>query len=109
MVEEEQHIPPPSTKNKASAFISILPWRKNRSTNFAEATIGWKDMEHAIPILRPLSSMIDEETVTQEPMSSSELRVPVETTANNGTGIQEKVKQDEVVPQEPTVQDEIVP
>jgi hypothetical protein len=109
VVEEEQHVPPPSTKNKASTFVSILPRRKTRSTSFVEATIGWKPVEQAIPILHPLSSMIDEETVTQEPMSSSELRVPVETTANNGTGIQEKVKQDEVVPQEPTVQDEIVP
>jgi hypothetical protein len=109
VVEEEQPVPPPTTKKKASAFISILPRRKTRSTSFAEATIGWKAMEQAIPILRPLSSTIDEETITQEPVSSSELTVPVETPANNGTGIQEQVRQDEVVTQEPTVQDETVP
>jgi hypothetical protein len=68
---EEQHIPPPTTNKKAFAFISILPRRKTRSTSFVEETIGWQDMEHAIPILCPLSSMIDEEIVTQEPVSSS--------------------------------------
>jgi hypothetical protein len=66
-------------------------------------------MEQAIPILRPLYSMVDEGTVTQEPVSSSELTVPVEIDANDGTGIQEQVMQDEAVPQEPVVQDNIFP
>jgi hypothetical protein len=35
--------------------------------------------------------------------------VPVETTTNDGTGIQEQVMQDEVVPQEKTMQDETIP
>jgi hypothetical protein len=55
-------------------------------------------MEQAIPILHPLSSMVDEGTVTQEPVSSSELTMPVETAANDDTGIQEQFMQDEVVP-----------
>jgi hypothetical protein len=66
-------------------------------------------MEHAILFLRPLSSPIDEETVTQEPVSSSELTVPVETPANNGTLIQGQVRQDEAITQEPAIQDETVP
>jgi hypothetical protein len=109
VVEEEQPVPPPSTKKKASAFVSILPRRKTRSTSFAEATIGWKAMEQAIPVLHPLSTTIDEETVTQEPVSSSNLTVLVKTPANNGTGIQGQVRQDEAVTQEPTIQDEPVP
>jgi hypothetical protein len=109
VVEEEHHVTPPATKKKASAFVSILPRRRTRSTKSAEATIGWKTMEHAIPILHPLSSMVDEGTVTQEPVSSSQLTMLVETVANDGTGLQEQVMQDEVVPQEPVVQDETVP
>ena len=64
VVEEEQPVPPPSTKKKASAFISILPRRRTKSTRSAEATIEWKAMEHDIHILHPLSSMVDEGTVT---------------------------------------------
>jgi hypothetical protein len=109
MVEEEKPVPPPSMKKKASAFISILPRRKTRSTSFAEATIGWKAMEQAIPFLRPLSTTIDEETVTQEPVSSSNLTVLEETPANNGTCIQGQVRQDEAVTQEPAIQDGLVP
>jgi hypothetical protein len=70
VVEEEHPVPPPATKKKAPAFISILPRRRTRSTRSAEATIGWQDMEQEIPILHPLSSMVDEGTDTQEPVSS---------------------------------------
>jgi hypothetical protein len=35
--------------------------------------------------------------------------VPVETPTNNGTSIQEQVRQDEAVTQEPAVQDETAP
>jgi hypothetical protein len=89
VVEEEHFVPPLAMNKKSSAFISILPRRKTRSTRFAEVEIGWKAMEQAIPILHPLSSMVDEGIVTQEPISSSELSVPVKTNANDGTGIQE--------------------
>jgi hypothetical protein len=95
-------------KKKASAFVSILPRRKTRSTSFAEVEIGWKSMEHTILVLLPLSTMIDEETITQEPVSSSNLTVLLKTPINNGMGIQGQVGQDEVVTQEPTIQDEPV-
>jgi hypothetical protein len=109
VLEEEQPVPPPSTKKKASSFISILLRRKTRSTSFAEVAIGWQAMGQAIPILRPLSTTIDEETVTQEPVSSKKLTVLVDTPANNGTGIQGQVRKEEVVTQEPTIQDEPFP
>jgi hypothetical protein len=109
VVEEERPIPPPTMKKKAPVFVSILPRRITRSTRSAKETIGWQDMEQAIPILHPLSSMVDEGTVTQEPVSSDKLTVTVETTANDGTGLQEQVMQDVASPQEPTVQVETVP
>jgi hypothetical protein len=59
VVEEEHHVPPLATKKKITPFISMLPRRRTRSTRFVEATIGWKDMEQVVPILRPLSSMVD--------------------------------------------------
>jgi hypothetical protein len=49
-------------------------------------------MEQAIPILHPLSTTIDEETVTKEPVSSSNLTVLVKTPANNGMTIQGQVR-----------------
>ena len=96
-------------KKKASTFVSILPRRKTRSTSFAVEEFRWQAMEQAIPIIHPLSTTIDEETITQEPVSSSSLTMLVKTLANNGTNMQGQVRQDEVVTQEPAIQDEPVP
>jgi hypothetical protein len=54
---------PPSlqaTKMKAPTFVSTLPKRRTRSTRSTEETIGWKNMAQAIPILHPLSSIVNE-------------------------------------------------
>jgi hypothetical protein len=66
VIEEEHLVPPPTTKKKTTTFVSTLPRRKTRSTKSVEAAIGKKNMEQAIPILCPLYSMLDTETVSQE-------------------------------------------
>jgi hypothetical protein len=67
VVDDECPVPPPAMKKKAPTFVSILPRRRTRSTRFVEATIGWKDVEQVIPILHPLSSMVDAGMVPHEP------------------------------------------
>ena len=84
-------------KKKAPTFVSILPRRRARSTRFSEATIGWKDVEQVIPILHPLSTMVDAETVPQE------------STVHIETDPQEPVLKDIDVPQEPTIHVETYP
>jgi hypothetical protein len=90
-------VPPPATKKKTTTFISTLPRRKTRSTRSVEAAIGWQDMEQAIPILCPLSSMVDTGTVPQEP------------TVHVETDPQEPVLTDTTVTPEPTAPQKIVP
>ena len=63
---------------KDNVFVSTLPRRRTRSTRSTAVAVGWKDMEHAIPILRPLPSIttntvqqytaIPNLVVTQEPV-----------------------------------------
>jgi hypothetical protein len=67
VVEEECPVPPPVMKKKTPAFVSILPRRRTRSTRSIEDAIGWKDVEQAILILRPLSSLVDVGMVPHEP------------------------------------------
>jgi hypothetical protein len=59
VVEEERHVPPPAMKKKTPTFVSILPRRRTRSTRSFEAAIGWQDVEQVIPIIHPLSSMVE--------------------------------------------------
>jgi hypothetical protein len=66
----EEHPPSPEPKRRSSVFISTLPKRRTRSARLAEAAVGWTNIEKAVPILRPLSSVVQNEVVTQEPTSS---------------------------------------
>jgi hypothetical protein len=97
VIEEEHLIPPLATKKKTTTFVSMLPKRRTRSTRSAEAAIGWKDVEQAIPILHPMSSMVDTGTVPQEP------------TVHVETDLQELVLTDTVVTPEPAAPHKIVP
>jgi hypothetical protein len=97
VIEEEHPVPPPAAKKKTTTFVSTLPRRKTRSTKSVEAAIGKKNMEQVIPILHPLSSMLDTETVPQE------------STIHVETDPQEPVLTDTVVTQEPAAPQEIVP
>jgi hypothetical protein len=67
--------PPPKPKRISSVFISTLPKRRTRSARLAEAAVGWTNIEKAMPILCPLSSVVQNEAVTQEPTSSPNLAV----------------------------------
>jgi hypothetical protein len=75
---EERPPSPKEKKRKTLVFVSTLPRRITRSTRFTEATIGWKNMEHTIPILRPLSFVDKEVTITQEPVPSNNMTVTQE-------------------------------
>jgi hypothetical protein len=76
----EEHPPSPkATKKKDPVFVSTLPRRRTRSVRSIKASVGWKDMEHAIPILHPLSSIV-KETATQELVPSNNMVVTQEPT-----------------------------
>jgi hypothetical protein len=66
----EEHTPSHEPKRRSYVFISTLPKRRTRSTRLAEAAVGWTNIEKAMPILHPLSSVVQNEVVTQEPASS---------------------------------------
>jgi hypothetical protein len=108
LVVEERPPSPKAKKRKSLVFVSTLPKRKTRSARFAEATVGWKNMEQALPILHPLSSVVNNVTVTQEPTSSPNLVVTQEPTAQEETVTQEPVMPELAVTQEPTDQEETV-
>jgi hypothetical protein len=97
VIEEEHPVPPPAAKKKTTTFISTLPRRKTKSTKSIEAAIGKKNMDRAIPILCPLSSILDTETVPQE------------STLHIETDPQEPILTDTTVTQEPAAPQEIVP
>jgi hypothetical protein len=118
----EEHPPSPKEKKmKTLVFVSTLPRRRTRSMRSTEATVGWKNMEHAIPILRPLSSVVkkmtvtqelvpfDNMTVTQEPTSLKNLAVTQELAAQEKTVPQEPAMPELAVTQEPAAQEETVP
>ena len=88
VVKEECPVPPLAMKKKTTTFISTLPRRKTRSTRSVEAAIGRQDMEHVVPILRPLFPMVDAKIVPQE------------STVHVETDPQEPVLTDTVVTQE---------
>jgi len=54
----EEHPPSTEPKRRSSIFISTLPKRRTRSARLAEAAVEWKNIEKAMPILRPLSSVV---------------------------------------------------
>jgi hypothetical protein len=64
-------------KNKDNVFVSTLPRRRARLARSTATTMGWKYMEHAIPILRPLPS-ITTEIATQEPIPLDDMGVTQE-------------------------------
>jgi hypothetical protein len=71
----KEHPPSPkATKKKDILFVSTLPRRGTRSMSSIKASVGWKDMELAIPILHPLSSIV-KETATQELFPSNNMVV----------------------------------
>jgi len=128
VLEEEHFVPPPTTKKKTTTFVSTLPRRKTRSTRSVEAAIGRQELEQAIPILHPLSSMVDtwmvpqeptvhvetdpeepvltDTTITPEPTAPQKIVLPelviLEPTDNVETAPQEPVLKDIDIPQEPT-------
>jgi hypothetical protein len=104
VVEEEHPVPPLATKKKTTTFISMLPRRRTRSTRFSESAIGWKDMEQAIPILHPLSFMVDTGMVPQEPTDNVET-VPQELVLTDTNVTQEPTAHVETDPQEPVLID----
>jgi hypothetical protein len=107
IVEEHPSSPKP-TKKKDNVFVSTLPRRRTRSTRSTAAAMGWKDMEHAIPILRPLPS-ITTETATQEPVPSDDMVVTQEPAAQEETVQQDTTIPNLVVTQEPTIQAKTIP
>ena len=60
----EEHPPSPKPKKRSFVFISTLPKRRTRSARLVEATVGWTNIEKAVPILCPLSSFVQNEAVT---------------------------------------------
>jgi hypothetical protein len=108
VVEEERPVPPPTTKKKTPAFVSILPRRRTRSTRSVEAAIGWQDVEQAIPILHPLSSMVDAGMVPHEP-TVQVATVPQDPVMTYTVVTQEPVVQVDTVTPEPAAPQRIVP
>jgi hypothetical protein len=82
LVVEERPPSPKAKKKKTLVFVSTLPRRRSRSARSTEATIGWKNIEQEIPILRPLSSVVQEVIVTQEPTPSNNMIVTQEPTSS---------------------------
>lgn len=79
----EEHPPSPEKKKrKIPTFVSTLPRKKTRSARTTGAVVGWQNMEHAIAILLPLSSLVEEAIVTQEPTPSNKLTVTQEPTSS---------------------------
>jgi hypothetical protein len=107
IVEEHPSSPKP-TKKKDNVFVSTLPRRRTRSARSTAAAVGWKDMEHAIPILHPLPS-ITTETATQEPVPSDDMVVTQEPAAQEETVQQDTAIPNLAVTQEPTIQAKTIP
>jgi hypothetical protein len=109
LVVEEHPPSPKEKKRKTPAFVSTLPRRRTRSARSTGATVGWKHMEQAIPILHPLSSIVKEVTVTQEPVPSNNMTVTQEPTSSQNLVVtQEPAAQEETVPQEPVMPELVV-
>jgi hypothetical protein len=89
-------------KKKENGFISTLPRRRTPSTKSTTTTVGWMDMEHAIPILRPLPS-ITTKIATQEPIPSDDMAITQEPTAHEETVQQDTTIPNLAVTQEPTI------
>ena len=78
LVVEECPPSPKLKKRKAPSFVSTLPRRRTRSTRSTGAIVGWNHMEQEIPILLPLSYVVKEVIVTQEPVPSNNMTVTQE-------------------------------
>jgi regulator of replication initiation timing len=66
-------------------------------------------MEQEIPILHPLSSVVKEVTVTQEPAPSNNMTVTQEPSSSQNLAVtQEPTAQEEIVPQEPVMSELVV-
>jgi hypothetical protein len=109
LVVEERPPSPKAKKRKTHVFVSTLPRRRTRSARSTEAAVGWKNMEQEIPILHPLSSIVKEVTVTQEPVPSNNMTVTQEPTSSQNLVVtQEPTAQEETVPQEPVMPELVV-
>jgi hypothetical protein len=78
LVVEECPSSPKAKKRKTHAFVSTLPRKITRSARSTGAAVGWKNMERAIPIRRPLSSIVKKVIVTQELVPSKNMIVTQE-------------------------------
>jgi hypothetical protein len=103
LVVEEWPPSPKAKKMKSHVFISTLPRRRTRSARSIEEIVGWKNIEQALPILRPLSSVVKEVVVTQEPATQEETIPQEPASSQNLVVTQEPVVQEEIVPQEPVM------
>jgi hypothetical protein len=106
----EEHPPSPKEKKRKSHFfVSTLPRRRTRSTRSTKATIGWKNIEHALPILCPLSSIEKEAVVTQEPVPSNNMSKTKEPASSQHLVVaQEPTTQEATIPQEPVMLELVV-
>jgi hypothetical protein len=73
LVFEENPPSPKEKKRKSHVFVSTLPRRRTRLARSTEVAVVWKNIEHALPILHPLSSIYKEVDVTQEPVPSNNM------------------------------------
>jgi hypothetical protein len=109
LVVEEHPPSPKANKRKTHAFVSTLPRKRTRSARSTGAAVGWKNMEQAIPILRPLSSIVKEVTITQEPVPSNNMVVTQELASSHNLVVtQEPVSREETFPQEPVMPELVV-
>jgi hypothetical protein len=106
----EEHPPSPkSNKRKSLVFVSTLRRKKTRSARSTKASVGWKNMEQAIPILHPFSFVDKEVVVTQEPVPSNKMTMTQETASSQNLVVtQEPATQEEIVPQEPVMPELVV-
>jgi hypothetical protein len=77
-VVEEGPASPKAKKRNTLAFVSTLPRNKTRLARSTTTTVGWKNMEQEIPLLRPLSFVVQEVTSTQQPVPSNNMTMTQE-------------------------------